>query len=136
MFYIFSMSKAFLCQKTILLVLPVALKARLAAYFFLKFQKFPKLFLRKCKSTKWDLLSLVGFPSFACKVVVPRRAFLSLLLELCYSVHELHRSVYLDKNIKEDFAIFFEEITLLGAIIAHKSTLHWALASLHVSFKI
>ena len=59
-------------------------------------------FLGKKKFSKREFLSLVGSLSFACKVVVPGRAFLSRMVSLRYSVHELHNKVYLNKQVTQD----------------------------------
>jgi hypothetical protein len=59
---------------------------------------------RKC--TKRDLLSLVGSLSFACKVVVPGRSFLSRLISRAYSVSDLHHHIRISSNMKKDMAIW------------------------------
>ena len=62
--------------------------------------------LGKKKCSKRELLSLVGSLSFACKVVVPGRAFLSRMISLSYSVHELHHKVYLNKQVTQDIHLW------------------------------
>ena len=49
---------------------------------------------RKCR--KRDLLSLIGFLAFACKVVKPGRIFLRRLIDLASSVDSLHHYIYMN----------------------------------------
>ena len=63
-------------------------------------------FLGKKKASKRDLLSLIGSLSFACKVVVPGRRFLSRLIALSCSVRELHFMVYLNTQVKYDIQLW------------------------------
>ena len=59
-----------------------------------------------CACAKW-YLSLAGSINFACKNVVPGGAFLSRLIQLCHSVHELHYYAHLNKNNKKGPVHFF-----------------------------
>ena len=62
--------------------------------------------LGKNKCSKRELLSLVGSLNFACKVVVPGRAFLSRMISLSYSVQELHHKIYLNKQVTQDIHLW------------------------------
>ena len=55
---------------------------------------------RKC--TKRQLLSLIGSLSFATRVVVPGRPFLSRLIKLSCTVSGLEHFVYLNSRVQED----------------------------------
>ena len=55
---------------------------------------------RKC--TKRELLSLIGFLSFACKVVKPGRIFLRRLIDLSTSVVSLNHFIYLNAEARAD----------------------------------
>ena len=55
---------------------------------------------RKC--TKRQLLSLIGSLSFAIRVVVPGRPFLSRLIKLSCTVNGLEHFVYLNGGVRED----------------------------------
>ena len=63
-------------------------------------------FLSMKKASKRELLSLIGSLSFACKVVVPGRRFLSRLISLSCSVRELHYKVYLNQQVKYDIQLW------------------------------
>ena len=54
------------------------------------------------KAKKRDLLSLIGFLAFACKVVKPGRMFLRRLIDLSTTVQSLHHYVTLDAEAKAD----------------------------------
>ena len=84
----------------------VTLENHLSAEEIFKLKEPFKFFLGKRKCTMRTLLSFVGSLSFACKVVVLGRVFLSHLIQLCYSVHKLHHYVYLNKNIKKGFELW------------------------------
>ena len=56
------------------------------------------------KCTKRELLSLTGSFSFACKVIVPGRTFLSRMISC--TVKELHYHVYLTQAFREDITIW------------------------------
>ena len=60
----------------------------------------------KLEVTKRELLSLIGSLSFACKVVVPGRSFLSRLISLSCSTRELEYKIYLSKQVKEDLRLW------------------------------
>ena len=57
---------------------------------------------RKC--TKRELLSLIGFLAFVCKVVKPGRIFLRRLIDLSTSVSSLNHFIYLNKEARADIA--------------------------------
>ena len=58
------------------------------------------------KISKRDLLSLIGSLSFACRVVVPGRSFLSRMISLSCSVRKLNFKIYIRKQVKEDLRIW------------------------------
>ena len=69
-------------------------------------------FESKKRCTQRELLSVVGSLSFACKVVVPGRSFLSRLIARAYMVRELFHSVRITACIRKDFKLwlrFLEE---------------------------
>ena len=59
---------------------------------------------RKC--TKRQLLSLIGSLSFSTKVIVPGRPFLSCLIKLSTTAHQLDHFVYLNQGIREDLVMW------------------------------
>ena len=63
-------------------------------------------FLGRRKVTKKELLSLIGSLSFACKVIVPGRSFLSRMISLSCTVRENHFKIYLSKQVKEDMNLW------------------------------
>jgi hypothetical protein len=65
-----------------------------------------KNFSTKTKCTKRELLSLIGHLAYACKVVVPGRAFLWYLLTLAKSRRELHHRVDLNAECRIDLAMW------------------------------
>lgn len=65
-------------------------------------------FLSRTKVTKRELLSLIGSLSFACRVVVPGRTFLSRLISLSCSVRKLDFKIYLTRQVKEDLRIWLQ----------------------------
>ena len=62
--------------------------------------------MMKKKVTKRELLSIIGSLSFACRVVVPGRSFLSRLISLSCTARELDFKVYTNKHIKEDIRLW------------------------------
>ena len=56
----------------------------------------------KLTCTKWDLLSLVGSLSFACKVVKPGCTFLRCLIDLSTTQSELQGILLLDEEARAD----------------------------------
>ena len=63
-------------------------------------------FDEKSSCRQKDLLSLVGVMSFACRVVVPGRSFLSRIIALAYSVKELHHRIKLPGHFRKDVRIW------------------------------
>ena len=61
---------------------------------------------RKC--TKRELLSLIGSLSFATRVVVPGRPFLSRLIKLRCTVRKFEHFVYLNQGVREDLFMWTE----------------------------
>ena len=56
----------------------------------------------KSSCSKQDLLSLIGFLSFACKVVKPGRMFLRRLIDLFSQAKELFHFIHINKEAKKD----------------------------------
>ena len=56
----------------------------------------------KSSCSKQDLLSLIGFLSFACKVVKPGRMFLRRLIDLSSQAKELFHFIHINKEAKKD----------------------------------
>jgi hypothetical protein len=87
--------------------------ARLPEDKFSKCLDFIKEFLHRRKVTLRELQSLCGLLNFACQVVVPGRAFLRRLFDLCRGLRKPHHPVKLTVCVKEDlkaweqFLIFF-----------------------------
>ena len=54
------------------------------------------------KSTKKELLSLIGKLSFVCKVIRPGRMFLRRLISLSTTVKALHHHISINKNARAD----------------------------------
>ena len=54
------------------------------------------------KYTKWELLSLIGKLSFACKVVPASRIFLRRLIDLSMTVKYLHHHVRITREAQLD----------------------------------
>ena len=63
-------------------------------------------FTTRKKCTKRELLSLIGSFSFACKVIVLGRTFLSRMVRLSCTVKELHYHVYLTQAFREDLTMW------------------------------
>ena len=63
-------------------------------------------FKTRKKCTKRELLSLIGCFSFASKVIVPGRTFLSRMIRLSCTVKELHFHVYLNQAFREDLMMW------------------------------
>ena len=59
-------------------------------------------FKKKKKVTLKELQSLIGFLNFACKVVVPRRAFLRRLIDLTKGVTSNHHHIRLTSEARRD----------------------------------
>ena len=58
--------------------------------------------IRKKKCSKKELLSLIGKPSFAVKVLCSRRLFLRRLIYLSTTAHKLHHHIKLNAEACED----------------------------------
>ena len=61
---------------------------------------------KKTSCTKLAILSLLGHMSFASKVIVPGRSFLSYLLQLTKGVNNNHDIVYLNDDCKQDMKMW------------------------------
>ena len=59
-------------------------------------------FRTKKKCTKWQLLSLIGRLSFACKVVAPGRIFLRRLIDLSCTVSGLNHRIRITREAQAD----------------------------------
>ena len=79
-----------------------AMTARLPEDKLEKLKVLVKKWLGLKKATKRDLLSLIGFLSFACKVVRPGRMFLRRLIDLSSSVSSLNFFVTLNHQARQD----------------------------------
>ena len=66
-----------------------------------------KSWLRKHKTTKWDLRSLIGKLSYAAKVVPSGRLFLRQLIELSSTVSKLHHHIHLNMEARKDIIIWW-----------------------------
>lgn len=64
-------------------------------------------FLIKRSCTKRELLQIMGHLSFASRVVVPGRSFVSHLITLSTTVKPLHYRVTLDKGCRDDMRMWF-----------------------------
>ena len=62
------------------------------------------LWLNKKKTTKRELLSLIGKLSFAAKVVKPGRIFLRRLIDLSKSVSKLHHYIDINRDARLDIS--------------------------------
>jgi hypothetical protein len=56
--------------------------------------------------TKQELLSLLGYLSYACRVIVPGRSFMSYLIKLSTTVPGLFDKVYLTSECRADLAMW------------------------------
>ncbi|KAL5509586.1 hypothetical protein EMCRGX_G004980 [Ephydatia muelleri] len=70
-----------------------------------------KSWLRKHKTTKWDLRSLIGKLSYAAKVDPSGRLFLRQLIELSSTVSKLHHHIHLNMEAREDIIIWWNRPT-------------------------
>lgn len=60
--------------------------------------------INSCKKIK--LLSLLGHMSFASKVIVPGRSFMSYLLKLTKGIHNNNELIYFNKDCKQDMKMW------------------------------
>ena len=65
-------------------------------------------FLDVKSCTKRQILSLLGHLQFACRVIHPGRSFVSYLISLSTSVHELHHHVKLTEECRLDIDMWFK----------------------------
>lgn len=84
----------------------VLLEARLPADKIARIKDLISLFQHKKKCTKRELLSLIGVFSFAARIILPGRAFLSHMIELSKTVKSLDHFIYLNKTFHADLAIW------------------------------
>ena len=75
---------------------------RLPADKLTKLKKLLKQWSHKRKVLKKDLLSLIGFLSFACKVIKPGRLMLRRLIDLSTTVKSDFHYIYLNAETRED----------------------------------
>lgn len=80
----------------------VAMSARLPEKKLVKLRDLINKWKGVRKATKRELLSLIGFISFACKVVRPGRMFLRRLIDLSTSVTSLNFFVTLNREARQD----------------------------------
>ena len=74
------------------------MEARLSEQKVHKLQELISSMQPRRKCTKRQLLSLIGSLSFATKVIVPGRPFLSRLIKLSTTAHQLDHFVYLNQG--------------------------------------
>ena len=84
------------------------MEARLSAEKIEKLQVVISSLQRRRKCTKRELLSLIGSLSFATRVVVPGRPFLSWLIKLSCTAKKLEHFVYLNQGVREDLVMWTE----------------------------
>ncbi len=84
----------------------VRMEARLSDEKVAKLRSLLVSFEHRNRCTQKELLSVVGSLSFACKVVVSGRDFLSRLISRAYMVKELHHSVRITNCIRKDFKLW------------------------------
>ncbi|XP_028517092.1 uncharacterized protein LOC110246429 [Exaiptasia diaphana] len=65
-------------------------------------------FLHKKKTTLHDLQSLIGKLNFACKVVVPGRAFLRRLIDLTVGVNHPKHLIRLSRGVKTYLEVWYQ----------------------------
>ena len=82
------------------------MEARLSEQKVHKLQELISSMQPRRKCTKRQLLSLIGSLSFATKVIVPGRPFLSHLIKLSTTAHQLDHFVYLNQGIREDLVMW------------------------------
>ena len=75
------------------------MEASLSIEIVVKLQETVLLF--SSKSTKRELLSLIGSLSFVCKVIIPGRPFLARLISLSCTVQKFEHKIYLNKHVRE-----------------------------------
>ena len=63
-------------------------------------------FRRRKKCTKRELLSLIGSFTFAARVVVPSRTFLSRMIRLSCTVKCLDHFIYLNRGFRDDLDLW------------------------------
>ncbi|XP_056009466.1 uncharacterized protein LOC130051521 [Ostrea edulis] len=80
----------------------VKMEARLPPEKISRIISFLDEFLQKKSCTKRELLQILGHLSFASRVIVPGRSFVSQLITLSTSVKQLHFHVTLNKGSRED----------------------------------
>ena len=79
-----------------------AQEARLPEDKLKKCEHMLESFLGKKKISLKDMLSMIGFLSFCCNVVVPGRAFCRRLIDKTRGVKKLHHRIKLNKECKLD----------------------------------
>ena len=80
----------------------ISMTVRLPADKLAKLKSLVGSWVNRRKCQKRDLLSLIGFLAFACKVVKPGRMFLRRLIDLAASVDSLHHFIYLNAEARAD----------------------------------
>ena len=63
-------------------------------------------FRRRKRCTKRELLSLIGSFTFAARVVVPGRTFLSCMIRLSCTVKCLDHFIYLNRGFRDDLDLW------------------------------
>ena len=84
----------------------IRMEARLSEDKIMNLKEKLRSFLGISKTTKHDLMSLIGSLSFACRVVPPGRSFLSRMITLCCTVREKFHKIYINRQVKEDIQLW------------------------------
>ena len=82
------------------------MEARLSPTKIQKLMNLVTSFRRRKKYTKRELLSLIGSFSFAARVVVPGRTFLSRMIRLSCTVKCLDHFIYLNRGFRDDLDLW------------------------------
>jgi len=80
----------------------ILMQARLPEDKLTRLKALVKLFLTRDTCRRSEMESLVGHLNFACRVVVPGRSFISLLLQAMKQAKRPHGQVYIDSECKAD----------------------------------
>ena len=84
----------------------VLMEARLPQEKLDKCRELLSAFLRRRKVTLQEIQSLTGLLNFACKIIVPGRAFLRRLIDLTIGVQKPHFLIRLSREVKQDLLVW------------------------------
>ena len=85
----------------------VRMEARLPPDKLARITDLLQRFMQRRTCTKREALSLLGHLSYAGRVIVPGRTFISRLIEASKSVQALHHHIYLSAELKEEISMWF-----------------------------